>query len=93
VAFFPYAFVRADTIRYELPEGFAVEALPDPLAIDVPTLRFSARADIGPDGVLLYTRRIEVTDPVLPAEYYDDLRDALLRIARAHRSKAVLVAQ
>lgn len=45
IEFFPDAFTYADTIRFELPAGFTVEALPEPIQVETPFLRYAARAE------------------------------------------------
>jgi hypothetical protein len=93
IEFFPYAFAHADTIRYELPEGFTIEALPNPVEIETPFLRYTAWVDVPEEGVLVYTRRATVTDNSIPPELYHAFRDSMSRIAQADRAQAVLVAR
>jgi len=93
IEFFPYAFAHADTIRYELPQGFTVEALPNPVEIETPFLRYTARLDMSEEGTLVYTRRATVTETSIPPELYDTFRDSMSRIAQADRAQAVLVAR
>lgn len=93
VEFFPYAYTKADTVRYELPEGFTVEATPDSVEMETPFGKYAAKAEIEPDGMLVYTRLLEVTDPTFPAEHYDAFREAMRQIAQADRAQVVLVAQ
>ena len=93
IEFFPYAFADADTIRYELPEGFSVEAMPDPIEVETTFGRFAAKTEVESDGTLAYYRWQEVTDVSFPAEYYNAFRDFMLQIAEADRAQVVLVAQ
>ena len=93
VEFFSHAFAHADTIRYELPEGFVVEAMPDPVEVETVFGRYAAKVDVEPDGALVYYRGVEITQATFPAEYYDDFRDFMLQIDRADRAQVVLVAQ
>ena len=93
VALFEYAFADVDTIRYELPAGFGIEALPDPVELDTGFLRYAARAEVGSDGILVYYRSVEVSEPTVPAEHYEVFRDAMRRIAQADRAQMVLVAR
>ncbi|MDH3458398.1 MAG: DUF3857 and transglutaminase domain-containing protein [Gemmatimonadota bacterium] len=93
IAFFQYAFADADTIRYELPEGFVIEALPDPAQLETGFLRYAARAEVGADGILVYYRSLEVNEPTFPAEQYEAFRDAMRQIAQADRAQVVLVAR
>jgi hypothetical protein len=93
VEYFRYAFLDVDTVRYELPEGFDIEALPDPVEFDTGFLRYAARAEVLSDGALAYYRAVEVTEPTLPKEQYDALREAVRRIVQADRAQVVLIAR
>jgi hypothetical protein len=91
VELFGYPFAHADTIWYELPEGFTLEAVPDPIAIETPFLRYAARAELRDDGILVYVRQATVTETRVSAEAYDVFRASLRQIAQADRAQAVLV--
>lgn len=93
VRYFAYPFVHADTIRFELPPGYAIEALSDPVALESPAGRYTAGAELQPDGTLLYRRHLEITETDLVAEHYDALRDFLGEVARADQAQVVLVQQ
>ncbi len=92
IEFFSYAFTHADTIRFEIPAGFTVEALPEPIEVETPFLRYTARAEAGTDGTFAYYRWVEVKESILPPEQYDRFRDSMRQIADADRAQAVLVA-
>lgn len=91
VAYFAYPFADADTVRFVLPEGFRVEALPEPVALDAAFGAYRAEATLGADGVLVFRRRFAVTEATLPPEQYAAFRDFLARVAQADRARAVLV--
>jgi hypothetical protein len=93
IEFFPYAFADADTIRYELPEGFDVEAMPNPIEVETAFGRYAAKTELESDGTLVHYRRVEVTEATFPADSYDAFRDFLRQIAEADRAQLVLVAQ
>jgi hypothetical protein len=93
IEYFSYAFQHADTIQYDLPEGFAIETIPDPIEIETPFLRYSARAELREDGILVYYRLATVTETSVPADSYDVFRESLRQIAQADRAQAVLVVQ
>jgi hypothetical protein len=93
VEFFSHAFAHADTIRYELPDGFVVEAMPEPVEVETAFGWYAAKAEVEPDGALVYYRGVEVTQATFPAEYYDAFRDFMRQIDRADRAQVVLVAQ
>ena len=93
IKFFPYAFADADTIRFELPPGFTVEAMPDPVECETAFGRYAAKVELEPDGTLVYYRRLEITDATFAAEQYDAFRDFMRQIAQADRAQVVLVTQ
>ncbi len=93
VKYFPYPFVDTDTIRYALPEGFVVEAMPDPVEVETAFGRYRAEVVLEPDGTLAYHRRVAITEATCPPELYDTFRDFMRQIAQADRAQVVLVAQ
>jgi hypothetical protein len=93
VQYFPYPFVDADTIRYELPAGFTAEAVPDPATVETSFGRYEAHVVAEPDHTLVYYRRVEIHQATIPAEEYDTFRDFLRQIAQADRAQVVLVTQ
>lgn len=92
VVLFPYALVHADTIRYVLPTGYTVEALPDPVALTESFATYHADIEIG-DDMLVYRRRFEVLQPRLAATEYEALRRFLRAMMLADRAQVVLVRQ
>lgn len=93
IEFFPYAFADADTIHFELPAGFTVEAMPGPVEVEAAFGRYAANVEVEPDGTLAYYRHLEITEDTFPAEQYDAFRDFMRQIAQADRAQVVLVAQ
>ena len=93
VEYFAYAFADADTTRFELPAGFTIEAVPDPVEVEAPFGRYAASVEVGPAGSMTYYRRIEITEPSLPAEQYGAFRDFMAQIVQADRAQVVLVGQ
>jgi hypothetical protein len=93
VEFFRHAFFHVDTVRYELPEGFVVEAIPEPVEIETAFGRYLARAEVEPGGTLVYYREVQVAQAIFPAEHYDAFRDFMRQICQADQAQVVLVAQ
>ncbi|MFQ5571613.1 MAG: DUF3857 domain-containing protein [Rhodothermales bacterium] len=93
VAFFPYAFVDTDTIRYTLPEGVTVEAMPELVEAETSFGRYRAEVVLEADGTLAYHRLLEITKATFPAEEYDAFRDFMRQISQADRAQVVLVKQ
>ena len=93
IKYFPYPFVDADTIRYEVPAGFTVEAVPVPVEVKTAFGRYAAKVVPEPDGALTYYRWVAITQATCPAEDYDAFRDFMRQIAQADRAQVVLVTQ
>ena len=91
VQFFGYPFADADTVTYVLPEGFAVEAVPDPVVEKTAFGRYEANTEVQPDGTLVHIRHVEVTQPTLPPGQYDVFRSFMQRVVQADRAQFVLV--
>jgi len=91
VEYFPYPFADTDSIVFVPPEGYTVEALPDPVRIDAPFGSYRADVTQRPDGTLAYRRHFRISETTLPPEQYDRLRTFLGRIAQADRAQMVLV--
>lgn len=93
VEFAPYAFVDVDTVMYEVPKEFALEAAPEPLVVERPFARYEARVEQAGEHTIRCTRRLQVTQPSMPSEQYDSFRDFMRRVVQADRAQFVLVRQ
>ncbi len=87
----PYAFADTDSVSYELPEGYVVEAAPDPVVVEAPFGRYEARVEQPASGTLVYRRELTLTDPVLPPSQYAAYRLFVQQVVRADQMQAVLV--
>ncbi len=90
VVFAAVPFYDEDVVDFVLPTGFAVEALPAPVALETPFARYHARVEPGENGVLRYTRQMEVTRVAQPAADYEAVRAFLAEVSRADRAQMVL---
>jgi transglutaminase-like putative cysteine protease len=88
-----YLFVDVDSIRYVVPPGFGVEALPQPVRLEHSFGTFSADIMREEDGTLLYVRRLEVRERIVPADAYETYRSFFSGVVQADRSQVVLVRQ
>ena len=91
IRFSPYPFLDTDSIAYALPDGYEVEALPEPVDIETSFARYKATATVQDGGAVVYRRRMELTAPTLPPEQYDAFRSFLRQVAQADRKQIVLV--
>jgi hypothetical protein len=84
-----YPFHDTDMVRITLPEGLRVEALPDPVMVETPFARYEALVEVE-DGVLVYTREVEIHQRTLPAEAYDAYRQFVEAVVRADDVRVML---
>ncbi|MDT0631720.1 DUF3857 domain-containing protein [Rubrivirga litoralis] len=84
------ASAERDTVRFVLPEGYAVHRLPEPVQIVSPAGRYRLEAETADDGALVVVRELVVETPRLPAEAYDEARTFFAAVARADAEQAVL---
>jgi hypothetical protein len=87
VVFEPHAFT--ETINVNLPAGFDVDELPDPVKLDAPFGNYSASYEVR-DGRLHFTRTFTQRAAVVPAEQYAQVRGFFERIRAAEQSPVVL---
>lgn len=88
---FSYPYLDVDTVRYVLPAGFRVEALPAPVHLEHAFARYDATVELDADGVLVYVRRFELRRDDVPAADYDALRSFMQTVSRADQAQVVLV--
>jgi hypothetical protein len=86
-----YPFLDTDSIAYELPDGYDVEAMPKPVVMETPFAHYEASVERQDDGALVYQRRMELRDATWPPEQYDAFRAFLRTVAQADRQHVVLV--
>lgn len=87
---FPYPFIDVDSIRYELPDGYEVEAVPAPVTFETSFATYEAEAERRGDA-LLYRRRVEWYEKTLPPNRYEAFRKLMQNIVQADQAQAVLV--
>jgi len=86
-----YPYVDVDSTTFVLPDGYAIESLPDSAALSTRAGSVRAYATDAGDGTVTYVRKITVTDAELPPDAYGDLRALYQSIAREGREQMVLV--
>ncbi len=85
-----YAYVDVDSISYQIPTGYAIEAAAPPVLIEKPFGSYSGTSELR-DGVLNYVRRLEILYSRLPAEQYAAYREFIGDVVKADRAQVVLV--
>jgi len=85
-----YAFLDVDSISYQIPAGYAIEASPPPVIIEKPFGSYRGASELR-NGVLNYVRRLEILQSRLPAEQYDAYRAFIGDVVKADRAQVVLV--
>jgi hypothetical protein len=86
-----YSYIDLDSISYQLPEGYAVEAAPAPVKVEASFGSYYASADFKSEGRLEYVRRLELRENKLPPEQYEAFRKFAAEIVKADGVQVVLV--
>ena len=81
-----------DDYDIELPPGFSVDEIPDPVKLDVGFAEYQS-SSVVKDNVLHYSRTYTVRAVTLPADKYGDLQKLAGVIAADEQSRAVLKKQ
>jgi len=80
-----------DEFSIELPDGFDVESLPKPVALDAGFAAYSSRTRA--DGrAIVYEREYRLVEPWLPASRYDDALKFFLALAAEEQQSLLLKA-
>jgi hypothetical protein len=79
-----------DTYEIQLPEGYAVEDLPDPTRVDVGFASYTSKFEVA-GSVVRYSREYTVRDPIIPLDKLVDLHKFEDRIGRDEAATIVLV--
>lgn len=87
---FPYPFAGVDSIRSQLPAGYDVEAVPDPVTIETPFATYEAGVARRED-VLVNHRWVEWREKILPSDRYEAFLEFLQSMAQADQAQTVLV--
>jgi hypothetical protein len=81
-----------DDYTIELPPGYTVDELPDPVNLDLGFASYESSSNVK-DNVLHYTRTYTVREVTLPAEKYGDVQKLAGVIAADEQTRAVLKKQ
>ncbi|MGS2763583.1 DUF3857 domain-containing protein [Sinomicrobium sp. M5D2P9] len=86
-------FLDKDEFTVHLPEGYEVEAIPGKVSLQNHFGEYSMEVEQTDDDTLLYKRKLTIRKGAYPKEEYDAYRDFRKEVARADRSKVVLLKQ
>ena len=78
-----------DSFDIELPEGYTVDELPDPVKLDVGFATYESASEVH-GHTLHYSRTYRINQVTLPPEKYPDLQKLVSLIANDEDSRAVL---
>jgi transglutaminase-like putative cysteine protease len=85
-----YTFLDTDTISYQLPANFIIEAAPPVVALETSFGSYKASIMLR-DNTLEYARRLEIRESRLPATQYEAYRQFIADVVKADRAQIVLV--
>ena len=83
----PHAY--NETVRVKLPEGFAVDELPEAVNLQAAFGRYTTRYEVKGD-VLHFTRTLLLRGATIPAAEYEGVRNFFAAIRVAEQSPVVL---
>jgi hypothetical protein len=81
-----------DTMRIELPPGYVVESLPEPVTLDISVAAYRSKARLE-NNVLIYERVFEQKELDLPLSRVPELKEFYRAISRDERGMAVFKAK
>lgn len=87
--YFPYVYHDVDSIFFIIPDGYIIEAKPEPVEIDTDFARYTAYVDDSLEGGILYYREIVIKKNVLPSSAFDEFREFFREVVRADRVQIV----
>ncbi len=85
-----YTATNIDSITYKIPAGYTVESQNDSAYIETDFGYFTSATHILDETTLLYARRYEIREKIIPAEKYNEYREFLKYIAKADKKKIYL---
>jgi transglutaminase-like putative cysteine protease len=86
-----YAYKNIDSVKFQIPAGYRVEAIPKPVDFETSFARYKASSSLTEEGVLVYLRELEVMSQELPPATYDEYRRFFHDVAQADKANVALV--
>ncbi|HEX8289606.1 MAG TPA: DUF3857 and transglutaminase domain-containing protein [Pyrinomonadaceae bacterium] len=79
-----------ETIIFNLPQGFVVDEMPDPVSLETPFGKYSTKYEMK-DGKLYFSRSLTTVRTNIPVEKYGSVKDFYSKILAAEQSPVVLL--
>jgi Domain of Unknown Function with PDB structure (DUF3857)/Transglutaminase-like superfamily len=86
------ATAYTETIKIKLPQGFVVDEIPDPTALDTAFGKYNVSYEVK-DGYLLFNRSMTLNKTTVPSDKYNSVRNFFAQVRSAEQSPVVLVKQ
>lgn len=85
-----YGFNDVDEVTVQIPEGYAVEVLPQPILLESKFGTYQAIIETKSDKQLVYHRKLQLKYGEYEAKDYEDFRKYLTKINQADNSKIII---
>lgn len=79
-----------EKVRIKLPDGFAVDEVPDATSLETPFGKYAANYAVK-DGYLIFTRSMKLSRSTIPADKYDSVRSFFGSVRAAEQAPVVLM--
>jgi predicted transglutaminase-like cysteine proteinase len=86
---FEHAAVHTDVVEIQLPPGYVIDELPEPVNIDFGMAKYASKTELK-GSVLHYGRTYQISDVMVRQEMFDKMKQFYRQIALDERSSAVL---
>jgi len=88
---FQYPYLDVDSIKYEIPKHYKVEAFPEEKNIHSSFGSFSSKTIVTQDNEILFVRNLEISSYSIPAESYNEYQKFFAEVVESDKQKIVLV--
>ncbi len=79
-----------EKVTVNLPEGFAVDEMPDPVSLETAFGRYATTYEVK-DKKLVFTRALTTMRTVVAVDRYDEIREFFTKMLKAEQSPVVLI--
>lgn len=79
-----------ETVVFNLPQGFAVDEVPDAVSLETPFGKYSTKYEVK-EGKLYFTRNLSMNRTIVPAENYSAVKDFYSKMLSVEQSPVVLI--